>query len=111
MRTFAAWAWTPYWTCSPWWKPDPETDARARLRGLLAILTRAGVALPTGLTPGEPADRLREIARAPSRSVVGLLTRRVDSSPRPLDALVRHPQSTRPGPDPGPAHDLGPTTP
>jgi len=44
-------------------KPDPETDARARLRGLLAILTRAGVALPTGLTPGEPADRLREIAR------------------------------------------------
>ncbi|WP_405863326.1 hypothetical protein OG407_34160 [Streptomyces sp. NBC_01515] len=44
-------------------KPDPEADARARLRGLLAVLTRAGVALPTGLTPGEPADRLREIAR------------------------------------------------
>lgn len=44
-------------------RPDPEADARTRLRGLLAVLTRAGVALPTGLTPGEPADRLREIAR------------------------------------------------
>ncbi|MFC8518068.1 hypothetical protein [Streptomyces sp. NPDC057257] len=45
-------------------KPDPETDARARLLGLLAVLTHAGVALPTGLTPGDPADRLREVAGA-----------------------------------------------
>jgi hypothetical protein len=44
-------------------KPDPEADARTRLRGLLVVPTRAGVALPAGLTPGEPADRLREIAR------------------------------------------------
>ncbi|MEU9172541.1 hypothetical protein AB0D34_32960 [Streptomyces sp. NPDC048420] len=44
-------------------KPDPSSDARARLRGLLAILTRAGVTLPTGLAPGEPADRLRATAR------------------------------------------------
>nr|WSY51852.1 hypothetical protein OG999_18095 [Streptomyces sp. NBC_00886] len=44
-------------------KPDPAADARARLRGLLAVLARAGVALPTGLTPGEPADRLRAAAR------------------------------------------------
>ncbi|MBK6014354.1 hypothetical protein [Streptomyces sp. MBT53] len=44
-------------------KPDPESDARTRLRGLLAVLTRAGVALPAGLAPGAPADRLREIAR------------------------------------------------
>ncbi|WP_406454704.1 hypothetical protein OH768_17620 [Streptomyces sp. NBC_01622] len=44
-------------------KPDPEADARTRLRGLLAVLTRAGVALPAGLAPGEPADRLHEIAR------------------------------------------------
>jgi len=44
-------------------EPDPEADARTRLRGLLAVLTRAGVALPAGLTPGEPAGRLREIAR------------------------------------------------
>jgi hypothetical protein len=45
-------------------KPDPEADARARVRGLLAVLTRAGVVLPAGLAPGEPADRLREAARA-----------------------------------------------
>ncbi|MEU6349547.1 hypothetical protein ABZ896_09495 [Streptomyces sp. NPDC047072] len=44
-------------------QPDPAADARARLRGLLAVLTRAGVTLPTGLAPGEPADRLREVAR------------------------------------------------
>ncbi|MFK4098553.1 hypothetical protein ACI2L1_00410 [Streptomyces sp. NPDC019531] len=43
-------------------KPDPASDARARLRGLLAVLTRAGLTLPTGLIPGEPADRLREVA-------------------------------------------------
>ncbi|KKD04950.1 hypothetical protein [Streptomyces sp. WM6386] len=44
-------------------EPDPAADARARLRGLLAVLTRAGLTLPTGLTPGEAADRLREVAR------------------------------------------------
>ncbi|MFF6785858.1 hypothetical protein [Streptomyces sp. NPDC012510] len=44
-------------------RPDPAADARARLLGLLAVLARAGVALPAGLTPGEPADRLREVAR------------------------------------------------
>ncbi|MFJ9537987.1 hypothetical protein ACIRPX_12085 [Streptomyces sp. NPDC101225] len=43
---------------------DPGADAPARLRALLAVLTRAGVSLPAGLTPGEPADRLREVARA-----------------------------------------------
>ncbi|MGP4006250.1 hypothetical protein [Streptomyces sp. 4N124] len=45
-------------------KPDSAADARARVRGLLAVLTRAGVALPAGLAPGEPADRLSEAARA-----------------------------------------------
>ena len=45
-------------------KAAPGTDARARLRGLLAVLTRVGVVLPAGLAPGEPADRLREAARA-----------------------------------------------
>ncbi|MFF5495432.1 hypothetical protein [Streptomyces aquilus] len=43
-------------------KPDSAADARARLTGLLAVLTRAGLTLPTGLAPGEPADRLREAA-------------------------------------------------
>ncbi|MDG9716566.1 hypothetical protein [Streptomyces sp. DH24] len=45
-------------------KPDPASDARARMRGLLAVLTRAGVELPAGLSPGAPADGLREAARA-----------------------------------------------
>ncbi|WP_394430509.1 hypothetical protein [Streptomyces sp. SGAir0957] len=44
--------------------PDTEADARARLRGLLAVLTRTGLTLPPGLAPGEPADRLREAALA-----------------------------------------------
>ncbi|MFI6651711.1 hypothetical protein ACIBI8_29405 [Streptomyces sp. NPDC050529] len=39
-------------------RPDPETDARARLRGLLAVLTRIGLELPPGLEPGEPSGRL-----------------------------------------------------
>ncbi|MFJ2092462.1 hypothetical protein ACIOEW_24785 [Streptomyces sp. NPDC087901] len=39
-------------------RPDPETDARARLRGLLAVLTRIGLELPPGLDPGEPSGRL-----------------------------------------------------
>jgi len=43
---------------------DPGADASARLRALLAVLTRAGVSLPVGLAPGEPADRLRELAGA-----------------------------------------------
>ncbi|MET9912521.1 hypothetical protein ABZZ74_38040 [Streptomyces sp. NPDC006476] len=47
-------------------KPDRVADARARLRALLAVLTRAGVSLPEGMAPGEPADHLREAARARS---------------------------------------------
>lgn len=43
-------------------RPDPAADARARLLGLTAVLARAGVALPAGLSPGEPADRLRSVA-------------------------------------------------
>ncbi|MGW7271459.1 hypothetical protein ACWGH5_13135 [Streptomyces sp. NPDC054864] len=44
-------------------RPDTESDARARLLGLLAVLARAGVTLPSGLGPGEPADRLCAVAR------------------------------------------------
>lgn len=39
-------------------RPDPEADARTRLRGLLAVLTRIGLTLPAGLDPGEPAAAL-----------------------------------------------------
>ncbi|MFE0414524.1 hypothetical protein [Streptomyces tendae] len=42
----------------------PGAGARARLRGLLAVLTRAGITLPAGLDPGEGADRLGAAARA-----------------------------------------------
>lgn len=49
-------------------RPDPEADADARLRGLLSVLTRTGVALPAGLTPGESADRLRSVAGAHPRA-------------------------------------------
>ncbi|MEU6659542.1 hypothetical protein [Streptomyces sp. NPDC046821] len=44
-------------------RPGTGADADARMRGLLAVLTRAGLSLPAGLTPGEPTDRLREVAR------------------------------------------------
>ncbi|MET9730002.1 hypothetical protein ABZZ79_04800 [Streptomyces sp. NPDC006458] len=44
-------------------EPDSEADAPARLGGLIAVLTRAGVALPARLAPGEPAERLRAAAR------------------------------------------------
>ncbi|MFJ8073066.1 hypothetical protein ACIQ7Q_03725 [Streptomyces sp. NPDC096176] len=43
--------------------PDPDSDARARLIGLTAVLSRAGLELPAGLSPGDPADRLRSTAR------------------------------------------------
>lgn len=39
-------------------RPDPEADARARLRGLLAVLTRIGLTLPAGLDPGAPSASL-----------------------------------------------------
>ncbi|WP_406104076.1 hypothetical protein OG698_18165 [Streptomyces sp. NBC_01003] len=44
-------------------RSDSAADARARLLGLLAVLTRAGLTLPAGMNPGEPADRLRAVAR------------------------------------------------
>lgn len=44
-------------------RPDAAADGAARLLGVIALLARAGLALPPGLAPGEPADRLREAAR------------------------------------------------
>ncbi|MFJ7896195.1 hypothetical protein [Streptomyces anthocyanicus] len=49
--------------------PDAEREfgagagARARLRGLLAVLARGGISLPAGLDPGEGAARLGAAAR------------------------------------------------
>ncbi|MFF7855665.1 hypothetical protein [Streptomyces sp. NPDC007904] len=42
---------------------DPAADATARLRGVLAVLTRAGVVPPPGLVPGESAAGLLAAAR------------------------------------------------
>ncbi|MFJ3515673.1 MULTISPECIES: hypothetical protein [unclassified Streptomyces] len=42
---------------------DPAVDGEGRLLALIALLTRAGLALPAGLAPGESADRLRGAAR------------------------------------------------
>ncbi|MEF9885337.1 hypothetical protein [Streptomyces sp. P9-A4] len=44
--------------------PDPDADAHTRLLGVVAVLRRTGLALPTGLLPGESADRLRSVALA-----------------------------------------------
>ncbi|GGY89007.1 hypothetical protein [Streptomyces poonensis] len=52
-------------------RSDSEADGRTRVLGLLAVLTRAGVSLPAGLAPGEPAGRLREavLARSDVRQI------------------------------------------
>ncbi|MFM9366797.1 hypothetical protein [Streptomyces sp. Da 82-17] len=48
----------------PLTRADPDADARDRLRVLLAILGRAGLAAPMGLTPGASAAELRTAVRA-----------------------------------------------
>ncbi|MFF4217805.1 hypothetical protein [Streptomyces nondiastaticus] len=45
-------------------RPDADADAVARMRGLLAVLSRTGLHLPPGLAPGVPADGLRASAGA-----------------------------------------------
>ncbi|MEV6398225.1 hypothetical protein AB0M39_26210 [Streptomyces sp. NPDC051907] len=54
----------------PLTRPDPEADGRARLLAVIAVLARAGLVLPVGLSPGEPADRLRSVARAQGAEAV-----------------------------------------
>ncbi|GHG37812.1 hypothetical protein [Streptomyces zaomyceticus] len=68
MRTFAArLALDPVLdvqALEPLTEPDPDADAPGRLLGVVAVLGRAGLALPAGLHPGESADRLRSVALA-----------------------------------------------
>ncbi|CAM5406239.1 hypothetical protein [Streptomyces abikoensis] len=45
-------------------RPDADADASARVRGLIAVLSRTGLHLPPGLAPGVPADGLRASAGA-----------------------------------------------
>lgn len=83
----------------------PGADGPARLRGLTALLTRAGLALPPGLTPGEPADRLRSAARmAPGVEALERSGRRDALRARldgveagPLGPWVRGPRARRLG--------------
>lgn len=52
-------------------RSDSGADSRARLLGLLAVLTRAGLILPAGLTPGSPPTgcaRSRACSPAPNTS-------------------------------------------
>ncbi|MET9623289.1 hypothetical protein ABZZ37_21400 [Streptomyces sp. NPDC006464] len=68
MRTFAArLALDPVLdvqALEPLTQTDRDTDAHARLVGLVAVLARIGLDLPTGVVPGDSADRLRSVALA-----------------------------------------------
>jgi hypothetical protein len=96
-------------------RPDPAADARARLRGLLVVLMRAGVTLPEGLSPGTPAGRLCENARAlPGARTLTWSDRPEDAGTEPDDARpeARAVEGTDAGPgaadarvDPGTAED------
>ncbi|WP_248844307.1 hypothetical protein, partial [Streptomyces hirsutus] len=53
-------------------EPDSTADASARLSGVLAVLTRAGVSLPPGLVPGGNTEALLEAARLqPDARLIG----------------------------------------
>ncbi|MER7493364.1 hypothetical protein ABT033_12210 [Streptomyces pharetrae] len=75
-------------------RPGSGADARARMRGLLAVLVRVGVALPAGLAPGAPAGRLAEAAR-------GRPDTRQLERPGRREALRAEPEAVEDGP-PGP---------
>ncbi|MFI5753825.1 hypothetical protein [Streptomyces sp. NPDC051569] len=99
MRTFAARLGLDpvldFQALEPLTRPDPSADARARLLALSAVLTRTGVSLPAGLTPGSPADRLRQAVRdQPGAEEVEW------AGPREVVRTVRtgaHPVSAGPG--------------
>ncbi|WP_020123545.1 hypothetical protein [Streptomyces canus] len=71
-------------------KPDPASDVRTRLRGLLAVLTRVGLDLPAGLAPGEPTDRLRAAARTRPDARPVEWENRQDTVRGELEAVVGH---------------------
>ncbi|MEV7860397.1 hypothetical protein AB0O86_16570 [Streptomyces hirsutus] len=77
-------------------EPDSAADASARLSGVLAVLTRAGVSLPPGLVPGGNVDALLEAARLqPDTRLIG-----ADGGREERDGRGRAPG---PGAVPGPA--------
>ncbi|MEU9653968.1 hypothetical protein AB0E00_34440 [Streptomyces sp. NPDC048110] len=95
-------------------RPEADADrasgpagagARARLRGLLAVLARAGITLPAGLDPGEGAERLGATARAlPDVRRTGTAGRHPAAGPRPTaegsDPTDEGPRPSAAGPRP-----------
>ena len=69
--------------------PDPESDARARLVGLTAVLTRTGLALPAGLAPGASADELRTAAQAAAEEIAPADGRREAPHAPPCPSWLR----------------------
>ncbi|MEU3603220.1 hypothetical protein ABZ714_31585 [Streptomyces sp. NPDC006798] len=49
---------------APLTRENPDADGADRLRGLLAVLSRAGLELPPGLVPGRTPARLHAVAAA-----------------------------------------------
>lgn len=84
----------------PLTRPDPDADAGARLRGLLAVLTRARVSLPAGLVPGAPAAALCAAVRDSADAHL------IDwPTPSPMSAWAPQGPSGPPAPEPtSPAH-------
>ncbi|MFJ6016164.1 hypothetical protein [Streptomyces sp. NPDC092952] len=70
-------------------RPDADADARIRLRGLVAVLTRIGLVLPPGLDPDTPGERLYAAAdeRPESEALVWTGWRRAVRAE--LDAVER----------------------
>ncbi|MGW1653387.1 hypothetical protein [Streptomyces atratus] len=75
-------------------RPDPDADARIRLRGLLAVLSRIGLALPPGPDPDTPGDRLYAAADDRPEAEPIARTGRREAVKAELDAA----ESGRPGP-------------
>ncbi|MFF8098310.1 hypothetical protein ACF1AE_06395 [Streptomyces sp. NPDC014986] len=76
--------------------PDPAADATARLSGVLAVLTRAGVLVPPGLVPGESPARLLEAARTRPEA------RPVEEERQPAKTTAEAPAPRPAGPVPRP---------
>lgn len=81
--------------------PDSDADAAARVRGLVAVLARAGLHLPQGLVPGASARTLRAaMEAAPSAEAVewpgwrAAMRDGLDATERgPLGTWVRGPRA------------------
>ncbi|MFF8287883.1 hypothetical protein ACF068_01460 [Streptomyces sp. NPDC016309] len=78
-------------------RPDPHAAAPARLLGLTAVLTRHGLTLPPGLTPGAPASRLWAAAEERGAEPVAPATRPGGTAPETPRPGGTAPETPRPG--------------